>query len=458
MVRGMTVEDNRFNTLDREDWLAELEARFGLKANPLVMDLPFFPDASRHHALETLRHLSGFGDLALVLTGDTGAGKSRLLAELVRSEASRLDFHRLPEDSLQTPQALASLLTGLAHRGLGSAESARDAVYGFFRWSQIRASKGCRMVLLIDDADHMPADVLRLLLSAYQAADRASAAALVFSGSDELVSSLGLLGDSAGVYQLHLRPLSRDDVFSYLEPRIHKAGGDVTAMLSEPRLEALHRLSQGSFTGLKRVAPAVWLDKVPVERAQTPRFEWARSARWPLLALMLLAVSWWLVSQQYEASVEREETKLQPEPIRKSVTIGPDNPLVAIRDEAEPPASTAGLTSPQESAEAAPEPEPEPAFSPVKPASFLPLEEVRALDAWTIQVIAGNQEQTVINVIEQHESALEIGYTVSRRQGADWYVGFSGRFASKEAARGALDQLPEALKRQSPWIRKLSEF
>jgi DamX protein len=94
----------------------------------------------------------------------------------------------------------------------------------------------------------------------------------------------------------------------------------------------------------------------------------------------------------------------------------------------------------------------------LKPAAFMPLEKVRGGDAWTIQVIAGNQEQTVINVIEQHESVLSVRYTVSNRQGNDWYVGFFGNFATKEAAREALSQLPRALKRRSPWIRKLSGF
>jgi len=253
----MTSADYELSRPGGGDLYADLETRFGLKANPLAMDSPFFPDASRHHALETLRHLSGFGDLALVLTGDVGAGKSRLLAELVRSESSRLDFHQIPADSLRNTQALSSALIGLAYRGLETTDGARDSVYGFFRWSETRARKGRRMVLLIDDAQQVPADVLRLLLSAYQAADRASAAAVMFSGTDELVGLLGLLGDSDGVYQIHLRPLSEVEVFAYLEPRIHKAGGDVKSMLSSSRLAALHHLSYGSFGRLKQVAPAV---------------------------------------------------------------------------------------------------------------------------------------------------------------------------------------------------------
>lgn len=493
----MTAADGDLNSLDGEDLFAELEARFGLTANPLAMEQPFFPDASRHHALEILRHLCGFGDLALVLTGDVGAGKTRLLAELVRSESSRLDFHPLSPDSLKNTQALASALIGLAHRGLEATDGARDAVYGFFRWSETRARKGRRMVLLVDDAERIPADVLRLLVSAYQAADRTSAAAIVFSGSDDLMDLLGLAGNSDGVYQLQLRPLSSHEIFSYLEPRIHSAGGDVKALLSAPRLAALYRLSHGSFGRLKRVAPVVWLDRAPVQKSRLSRFNWGFNwdfnwvvnARWPALALVLLAGSWWLVSRQYDASVDleetREEVRTTPEPVRRSVTIGPDSPpMVEIGEEVEPsaaepepepelPAEPEFESEPEpepepEPAEPAPEPEPElelelelepePAFIPMKPASYVPLEEVVAWNAWTIQVIAGNQERTVTNVIEQHESIISIRYTRAERQGKDWYVGFFGNFATKAAATDGISELPQGLKRQSPWVRNFSEF
>jgi DamX protein len=469
---GITAADDDLNSLDDEDLFAEFEARYGLKADPLAMEQPFFPDASRQHGLETLRHLCGFGDLALVLTGDEGAGKTRLLAELVRTESSRLDFHPIPPDSLGSIQALASTLTGMASRGLESTEGARDTVYGFFRWSETRAGKGRRMVLLVDDADRIPTDVLRLLLSAYQAADRAAAAAIVFSGSNNLTDLLGLAGNNDGVYQIHLRPLSADEIFAYLEPRVHSAGGDVKALLSAPRLAALHRLSHGSFARLKRVAPAVWLDRAPAGKARRPRFNWALNARWPVLALVVLAGSWWLVSRQYEASVDREENReevlTKPEPVRKSVTIGPDNPLVTLRQEAGPLVPEPDLPvepefgpepQPEESSpEPEPEPEPEPPFSPMKPAAFIPLKDVVARNGWTIQVIAGNQQQTVINLIAQHESVISIRYTVTERQGNDWYVGFFGNFATRAAARDAISELPRGLRSQSPWIRTLNGF
>lgn len=94
----------------------------------------------------------------------------------------------------------------------------------------------------------------------------------------------------------------------------------------------------------------------------------------------------------------------------------------------------------------------------MKPAAFIPLKEVVARNGWTIQVIAGNQQQTVINLIEQHESVISIRYTVTERQGNDWYVGFFGNFATSAAATDAVRELPRSLKRQSPWVRNLSGF
>ncbi|WP_261977933.1 ATP-binding protein, partial [Marinobacter sp. F3R11] len=350
------MTDDSFNSLDGGGLFPRLQQRYGLRDNPLEMDAPFFPDAMRHHALEALRHLCGFGDMALLLTGAPGSGKSRLLAELVRSESSRLAFHCLSSAALTSLNALVRDLGQVSRSGAGDPENPREAVYRFFRWSESRVEKGQRMVLLVDDADRAPPDILRLILDAFLAADRSRAAVPVFAGEDRLVTLMNLEDSSVSVHQIHLRPLTREEVFSYLEPRVHRAGGKVNELLSPVRLARIHELSQGSFSRLKRVTPGIWMDIVSDATKKKPsqgiNF---KQFRLPALVLILLGGSWWFVSQQYDESVALEQEVVPgPDRIRKSITIGPGTTEDEAPDELPSP-----LTEPVASPDTLPEPEPE---------------------------------------------------------------------------------------------------
>ncbi len=347
-----------------------VQHRYGLRADPLDMDAPFFPDAGRQHALETLRHLCGFGDMALLVTGAPGAGKTRLLGELIRSEASRLDMHRLPSASLTSVQALVRHLRSIAPALGHTGDVPRDVVFAFFRWSEARARKGQRMVVMLDDADRVAPELLRLVLSAFLAADRASAAVPVFAGSQGLLESLGIEGSAEGVsvHQVDLRPLGPEELFAYLKVRVEMAGGKVSELLGHKRLDQLHQLSQGSFGRLKRVGHGVWLDQValrPAAPGRKARLS-TRSLAWPALGVLLLGGSWWYVSWQYDQTVARDRTvAAQPAPTRRSVTVGPgeapDLPSQTVTSRAEPPkpappevGSSSVAISPAQSSEAPP--------------------------------------------------------------------------------------------------------
>lgn len=329
-----------------------LQEKYGLGQDPLALDSPFFPGAQRQYALETIRHLAAFGDMALLVTGERGSGKTRLLAELVRAESERLKFHRLTVSEIATEQSLAQALLRIAHHGLGAGRSSRDAIFGFFKWTETATRKGQRIVLLLDDADHMPAAVVRALLAAHRAADCSQCAVPVLAGADTLIASLGIAdaGDNARqtVHQVHLRPLTRDEVAEYLAPRIENSGGEPSALLSSGRLKQLHELSQGSFSRLKRTAPAVWLGMAGHGQSAPSRKAGPgiKKLMWPALAVVLLGASWLLVSWQYDAMIASESEPAVPEaePMRQTVRLGPDSEIWADLPKAaeEEPAAETG--------------------------------------------------------------------------------------------------------------------
>lgn len=532
--------DKGLSARDTGGLFPRLQQRFGLAADPLEMELPFFAGAMRQQALETLRHLCGFGDLVVLLTAPEGMGKTRILAELVKAESARLDFHRIPASALTGVPALLRDLNTLMRSVPADGEAPPDMLHRFYRWSEKRAAKGRRLVLLIDDAEQAAPEVLQLLLKGFVAVERSLAAVPVLAGTEKLVSVLEAGVDASSWHHIRLPPLQREDVYAYLEPRIRQAGGPVDQLLSTRRLTQICALGDGSFSGIRRAAPAVWLGLAGSgPRASRPRL-FARAWLWPGIALVLLAASWWFVSVRYERSLSVRDEVPAPSPVRRSITIGPEVPAVqtdegqqasagtgaggpvevpvpaagvpdlagsgpeAVSDTvaeadagsqfqaetsvtAEPEPVSGAVTeaiSPEPgtvpdpgvapvTTASAPEPEQEqeqeqeqdavaaagkPAFVPARPARFVLISTLAGETGWTVQLVAGRQEQTALNLLDLAPDDMALRYTVEERDGAPWFMVVYGQYPDAQAARTAARQLASAFGVSQPWVRPFASF
>ena len=473
------VNDDNLNSQEAGGLFPRLQERFGLRADPSAMEAPFFAGAQRQSALESLCQMSGFGDMAVLLSAPSGLGKTRLLAELVRSESSRLEFHRLGSAALGSPQALVRDLSIVA-RSLDLEAGPKAALSQFFKRSEQRAGKGQRMVLLIDNAEQAPAEVLNLLLNGFLGANRSLAALPVFAGTEALPDMMELAQQASGnVHQITLAPLSRDELAEYLQPRVKLAGGNAGELLSPDRLKQIYTRSLGNFCAIQRITPSVWLDMAgrAAPARHRARMPW-RTLGWPLLALVLLAASWWFVSRQYDTVKSEEDASAQaqtPERVRKSITIGPE--VAPEQGTAAQPTPSTGPGAPEPEPATLVEPEPElaavpkaqpvpspraaaetvpgqVAFTPARPDRFVPLLQRRSSGGWTIQLVAGNLEQTALNILRRYSQVDAMVYTRGERNGKQWFMVLQGTYPSKDAAQQAAQTLPAGLVSGQPWVRE----
>jgi septal ring-binding cell division protein DamX len=64
-----------------------------------------------------------------------------------------------------------------------------------------------------------------------------------------------------------------------------------------------------------------------------------------------------------------------------------------------------------------------------------------------------------IKTKKAHKTALplqRLQVVVMRREGKDWHVLFLGPFSDKHSAKEAREALPEAVKKDGPWVRTVA--
>ncbi len=79
-------------------------------------------------------------------------------------------------------------------------------------------------------------------------------------------------------------------------------------------------------------------------------------------------------------------------------------------------------------------------------------------DHYTLQLVAGNNIDTVRNFIQRHSPNTPFAVYRGTRKNKPWYGLVYNSFSSKQRAFSAIKQLPKRIQRQKPWVRKLSDL
>ena len=231
------------------------QQHFGLRTPPfgLTPDTEFFFAQASHQAalnmlLVALRNGEGF----LKITGEIGLGKTTLCRMLLRSLGPEFVTAYIPNPAASRAALLLMVASELGAGARRTAAAARDPDL-LLRDIQKRlidnAAKGLRTVLVVDEAQALPDEVLEAVrLLTNLETERDKLLQVVLFGQPELDERLNQpqlrqLKQRIGFHH-RLAPLDRPQFIAYIRHRLQIAGSDAN-LFAPDAVDLLFRASRG---------------------------------------------------------------------------------------------------------------------------------------------------------------------------------------------------------------------
>jgi len=221
------------------------EAPFSLAPDPRYLYM-----SERHQ--EALAHLlygvSGDGGFVL-LTGDVGAGKTTICRCLLEQIPAACDVAYLFNPKLTVEELLSSLCTELNIEHPPKGATIKSFVDRINAHLLDAHAKGRHTVLIIDEAQNLSADVLeQMRLLTNLETNRRKLLQIILVGQPELAQLLARpdLRQLAQriVARYHLEPLTKPEIFAYVQHRLEVAGAQ-RPLIPSSLSGRLYRLSLG---------------------------------------------------------------------------------------------------------------------------------------------------------------------------------------------------------------------
>ena len=238
--------------LTYEPFYGLTEKPFGLSTDPKFI----YHSASHDGAVQEITDALGRGDGLIVLTGEMGIGKTTLCWSLPERLGRRTvtslvtDPAASFEDLLKVVLADFGVVARVEATG-GALTATRDALVaavGDFAGSL--APLNASAVIIIDEAQNMPADVLEAISALTVRSDGDRRIQVLLVGQPSLDSRLVQRPELSAVARRvvarsRLEPLTPDETIGYVAHRLEIAGPGARVAFAGPALAVLHAATRG---------------------------------------------------------------------------------------------------------------------------------------------------------------------------------------------------------------------
>src|SRR5690606_40797418 len=82
---------------------------------------------------------------------------------------------------------------------------------------------------------------------------------------------------------------------------------------------------------------------------------------------------------------------------------------------------------------------------------------VTGVQTCALPILGSYNEQTARTLIDDISGLRNLWYVKTVRKEQDWFVVLHGEYSDRAAARAAVSQLPEEIRKLQPWVRQFRE-
>ncbi|BCO32533.1 hypothetical protein TspCOW1_26360 [Thiohalobacter sp. COW1] len=320
----------------------------------------FYADPALMQRLDLLQHLTRFSEQLLYVRAPAGAGKTMLRQQLQLRAAEHWRLCQLDGAAVNTA---AELYVQLSHcYPDAAAENTEHFGSDLIHYCLGLQQVGQLAVLVIDNAERLPAPVLEALLGlARSPAETLKALRILIFATPELDPTLQSLslkspGESL-VHTLDLPPFDEQQSAAYLMYQLAIAGYSGDSPFSATEVRAMHKTAGGRPGELNRLAHETLLEQ-GLQRAAARRPAGpsrSRRGRWltgfALLAVAGIAIGLWQLDTRAPALPGLEEQTLQLPPANP-LAAGTDTPAPGPDPATPSPPDTESVSEPADPAQA----------------------------------------------------------------------------------------------------------